>query len=50
MERKLILTIDFDTEDFELAESSFDKALDGLFNSLDNHIDIGYEIVDMETK
>lgn len=50
MERKLYITIDFDTDDFEQAEKAFDIALDGLFNTLDNHIDIGYEILDMETK
>jgi hypothetical protein len=50
MERKLYITLDFDSDDFELVESSFAQALDGLFNALDNRIDIGYEVLDMETK
>lgn len=50
MERKLYITIKFDSEDFEEVEKAFNTAVDGLFNSLDNHIDIGYEVLDIEEK
>jgi hypothetical protein len=48
-EVKLYLTLRIDA-DYVEAEKTFDRAIDALYNYMDNHSDYSYEVIDEEIK
>jgi hypothetical protein len=49
-EVKLYLTLRIHTDDAEEAQNTFNRAIDDLYNYMDNHSDYPYEVIDEEIK